>query len=445
MRKLLPLLTLLLLLLPLAALADAEMTITPREKGFDYDIYTGDDQWIVLLYDSENEDGRITLYAEDGHFTGSVELPWGDAGGKYTVTAQDLKQSTIVKKTVTIPQAEGYVAPSGTANAAVKDLTLTATATGFKYSFTAEGTDYMLLYFRSKQQNATFPVYPVNDEGYYEGEVLAELTYARTLFTVQVRTGKGAVKKEDTVRMEYETPAVPAQGEGRLSGVVVCIDPGHQENGKIVSEPIGPGLEGTTEGKGGMAQGVVTLRKEDIVVLETAMILRELLMAEGATVVLTREVQDVFHTNIERAEIAADAGAHIMLRLHCNFSSSNASKTGIQIYAPLSSDYAKAVADSDEYRALGEAFLKEMKIAVGYELEDATGTVRLNNNYVGNNWARMVCFLVEMGYMSNVGEDIKLATPEYQTMLSKGMVEGVYQVALMRGWVTAKETAPDME
>ena len=42
--------------------------------------------------------------------------------------------------------------------------------------------------------------------------------------------------------------------------------------------------------------------------------------------------------------------------------------------------------------------------------------------------------------MSNVAEDIKLATPEYQTMLAEGMVEGIYQVALMRGWV-APETA----
>lgn len=437
MRKLLPLL-LLLLLLPIAALADAEMTLTPYEKGFDYDITT-DDQWIVLIWDSENEDGRITLYAEDGHFTGSVALPWGDEGGKYTVTAQDLKQYKIAKKAITIPRSADYVAPSGKANAAVKTLNLTATATGFKYSFTAKDTDYMLLYFRSKQQNATFPVYPVNDEGLYEGEIVADLTYARTLFTVQVRNGKGAVKKEETVRKEFETPAMPEQKEGRLSGVVVCIDPGHQENGEYVREPIGPGLEGTTVGKGGMAQGKVTYRKEDIVVLETGMILRELLMAEGATVVMTREVQDIFHTNIERCEIAEQAGAHIMLRLHCN-NSSKTSKSGIQIYCPLNSDYARAVAAPEEYRALAQAFLDEMKTAVDYDLKDATGTVRLNDSYVGNNWAKMVCFLVEMGYMSNVAEDIKLATPEYQTMLAEGMVEGIYQVALMRGWV-APETA----
>ena len=434
MRKLLPLL-LLLLLLPLTALAKTEMTLVSEEKGFTYDI-TGDDQWIVLTWDSKSDDGRITLYAKDGHHTGKVELPFGAAGGKYTVTVLDLQQYKAATKTITIPQSADYVSPSGKSAATVKDLTLTATDTGFKYSFVAEGADYLLLYFRSKQQNATFPVYPADESGLYEGEVIADLTYARTLFTVQVQTGKGTVKKEDTVRMGYSFPDAPEAQEGRLSGVIVCIDPGHQENGQYVTEP--NGLSGKSTTKGGMAQGKVTLRKEDIVVLEIGMKLRDLLIREGATVVMTRTEQDEFHTNVERAEIANEAGAHIMLRLHCNNSSSNATKTGIQIYCPMNSDYAKAVAEPTEYRALAQAFLDEVKTAVDYELVDKTGTVRLNDTYVGSNWAKMLCFLVEMGYMSTPAEDVKLSAPEYQDMLAEGMVEGVYQVALMRGWVDAE-------
>ena len=175
---------------------------------------------------------------------------------------------------------------------------------------------------------------------------------------------------------------------------------------------------------GGMAQGKTTLRKESIVVLETGMKLRDLLLKEGATVVMTREVQDIFHTNIERCEIAAEAGAHIMLRLHCD-TNSNTKTTGIQIYGPRNSDYAKAVASVEEYKALGQAFLDEMKTAVDYDLKDATGTVRLNDSYVGNNWAKMTCFLVEMGYMSNPEEDMKLVDPAYQELLVQGMVEGI--------------------
>ena len=437
MRKLLPLMLLLLLCLPLTAQAKTELTLTPLEKGFAYEI-DADEPWVLLIWEGKSESGRKTLCSENGVFTGTVDLPWSGKGGTVSVTVQNLKQRTLAKEKVTLPAAADYVMPSGKSNAAVKGLSLEETPTGFRYSFTAPGTDYLLLSFRSRQATATFPVYPVNDEGLYEGEVVSPLTYARTLFTVQVRNGKGSVKKEATVRKGYEAPAAPEAQAGRLSGVVVCIDPGHQENGRFVNEPIGPGLPGSTTGKGGQAQGTVTLRKEDIVVLETAMLLRDELIRQGATVVLTREVQDVFHTNIERCDIAEAAGAHIMLRLHCN-NSSNKNKTGIQIYAPHNSDYARAVASPEEYRLMGQTFLESMKTAVGYELKDATGVVRLNDNYVGNNWAKMVCFLVEMGYMSNMTEDLKLATPEYQQMLAEGMAEGVYQLALMRGWVAENE------
>ena len=176
MRKLL-LLLLIFCCLPVLAFAATELSVTPYEMGFDYEI-DSTEQWFVLIWDSANEDGRKTLYSEDGHFSGSITLPYGAAGGKYTVTLQNLKQTKVVKKTVQIPQAADYVKPSGSAGAKVNDLTLTETPTGFRYAFTAPDTDYMMLYFRSKQEEATFPVYPVDASGRYEGEILSPLTYA---------------------------------------------------------------------------------------------------------------------------------------------------------------------------------------------------------------------------------------------------------------------------
>ena len=432
MRKLICVL-LMLCCLPIGVQAAVGMRIIPREMGFEYDI-TGDEQWIRLTWKRSGEKGMKTLYSPDGHFEGSIELPHCAAGGRYTVAVENMKAAEVTKQTVDIPQAEGYVSPSGYSNAKVQNLILTETATGFKYSFTAENTDYMMLYYRSIQDEVCFPVYPVDGNGRYEGEVVSDLTYARTLFKVQIRSGSGSLKKEGEVRKGYEAPEAPAPQEGRLSGVVVCIDPGHHENHTGFREQKGPGLSGSVTNTGGMAQGTKTLRKESIVVLETGMILRDMLIREGATVVMTRHAQDDFRTNIDRCNIAEKAGAHILLRLHCNMNN-NKNKTGIAIYGPRNSDYAKAVADAATYRAMGEALLDEMKKATGFELVDKTGIVTLNDDYVGNNWAKMTCFLVEMGYMSNIGEDIKLATPEYQTMLCQGMVEGVYQIALMRGWI----------
>ena len=430
MRKLI--LLMLLLMLPLFAQAEG-LTISPTETGFAYD-FTLEDEWVRLHYKGPNEKGIKTLYAPGGHFTGEIETRCGE-GGKYTITIEDLELKKVLKETVSLPKKADYTPPKGKSNAAVSQLQLEETTTGFKYSFLAPGTDFMMLYFRSIQEEACFPVYPVNDEGLYEGEVVSDLTYARTLFKVQIRNQKGSQKKAGEVRKDYVAPAAPEKQEGRLSGVVVCIDPGHHENHTGFREDKGPGLTGSVLNTGGMAQGKTTLRKESIVVLETGMKLRDLLLKEGATVVMTREKQTDFRTNIGRCNIAEEAGAHILLRLHCNLTS-NTKTTGIQIYGPRNSDYAKAVASVEEYKALGQAFLDEMKKATGFELISKTGNVALNDNYVGNNWAKMVCFLVEMGYMSNAGEDIKLATPEYQQQLAEGMVEGVYQVALMRGWIT---------
>lgn len=430
MRKLI--LLMLLLMLPLFARAEG-LIITSTETGFAYD-FTLEDEWVRLHYKGPNEKGIKTLYVPGGHFTGEIETRCGE-GGKYTVTVEDLELKTLLKKTIQLPKKSGYTAPSGKSSAAVKQLQLEETTTGFRYSFLAPGSDFMMLYFRSIQEEACVPVYPVNDEGLYEGEIVSDLTYARTLFKVQIRTQKGSMKKEGEVRKAYEAPAAPEKQEGRLSGVVVCIDPGHHENHQGFREDKGPGLSGSVLNTGGMAQGKTTLRKESIVVLETGMRLRDLLLKEGATVVMTREKQTDFRTNIDRCNIAEEAGAHILLRLHCD-SNSNARATGISLYCPLNSTYAKAVASAAEYRAAGEAFLDEMKKTTGFEISDKTGRVRLNDNYVGNNWAKMLCFLVEMGYMTNAGEDIKLATPEYQQQLAEGMVEGVYQVALMRGWIT---------
>ncbi|MBQ4579149.1 MAG: N-acetylmuramoyl-L-alanine amidase [Clostridia bacterium] len=432
MRKLICML-LVLCFLPVMGQAAATLSVVPGEAGFSYTV-TGTENWIRLTWKSGASRGMKTLYSADGCFEGEIELPYNQAGGRYTVAVENMKATQAAKTTVNIPAAVDYESPTGLNNAKVQNLILEETAEGFRYSFLAPGTDYMMLYFRSIQEEACFPVYPVNADGLYEGEVVSDLTYARTLFKVEIRNANGNTKKSGEVRKAYEAPEEPMQQQGRLSGVVVCIDPGHHENHQPFKEGKGPGLEGTVNNSGGMAQGLKTLRRESIVTLEAGMVLRDLLIAEGATVVMTRHAVDDFITNIGRCDVAEAAGAHIMLRLHCNMNE-NRNKTGIQVYGPLNSDYAKAVADKATYRTMGQLLLDEMKKATGFALEEKTGRVALNDDYVGNNWAKMTCFLVEMGYMSNIGEDIKLATPEYQTMLAEGMVEGIYQIALYRGWI----------
>ena len=102
----------------------------------------------------------------------------------------------------------------------------------------------------------------------------------------------------------------------------------------------------------------------------------------------------------------------------------------------FSSDYAKAVADPPTYRAMGELLLDALKTRVGYALEDKYGLVTLSDKFVGNNWAQMTCFLVELGFMSTPREDYLLSHPVYQQWLAEGLTQGVYEIALYRGWIT---------
>ncbi len=430
------LLLLLLLLLPCSrCFADAGINMSSRECAVSYSVDLPNQDFLLLSFTAPKESGKMVIYAQDGHFEGEISLRYSQAGGKVklTVTTLDGKRQ-LASGSINLPAASQYRKASGKTSGKVNDLQLEETVNGLRYTFSCAGTDYLMLKVRSKQETAVFPVYP-QENGQYAGEIEMPLTYARTLITVQVLSGKESVLAEAQARKAYEAPAAVERQEGRLSGVTVCIDPGHQENGHLVKEPLGPGLEGSTTGTAGMAQGTETQRKESIVVLEIGMLLRDELLRQGATVVMTRERQDQFLTNQERCQVAADADADIMLRLHADTRQSS-TKLGFSIYAPLHSDYAKAVADPPTYRAMGEMLIDAMKTRVGYALEDRYGTVTLSDQFVGNNWAQMTCFLIEMGFMSTPREDYLLSYPVYQQWLAEGMAQGVYEIALYRGWIT---------
>lgn len=232
------------------------------------------------------------------------------------------------------------------------------------------------------------------------------------------------------LRTAYPVPDAVSQVAGRLSGITVCIDPGHQEEGQFIVEEIGPGLSGTKRSSSGMARGTKTRRMESIVVLEVGFVLRDVLLEQGATVVMTRDRQDIYVSNQQRAQIAADADADFFLRLHGN-NRDNAGIQGIVVYAPVGSDYAKAIADADGWQAMCGIMLAAMQNATG----QTKGSTALTNNYIGNNWALMPNFLIEMGYMSNPAEDMLLSSPDYQELLARGMADGIYDLAVYRGLI----------
>lgn len=222
--------------------------------------------------------------------------------------------------------------------------------------------------------------------------------------------------QSETAEATAEAPAEDGteEPEGRLAGLIIGIDPGHQGKGNSEKEPIAPGSSEKKAKVSSGTQGVSTRIPEYEVNLQVSLALREALEAEGAQVVMTRETHDVDISNMERAIMCNEAGCDLVLRIHCN-GAEDRSVHGIGLYVR------KTGACAEESYAASECILPAMAAATGAR---AQGIFR-RDTYTGLNWSEVPCILVEMGYMSNPDEDKKLCTPEYQQLLIEGMINGI--------------------
>jgi len=130
---------------------------------------------------------------------------------------------------------------------------------------------------------------------------------------------------------EHETAGDIPEKTGRLSGIVIGIDPGHQGKANYDKEPVAPGSSEMKTKVSSGTQGVSTRIPEYEVNLQVSLMLREALEAEGATVIMTRETNDVDISNMERAVLCNEADCDIVLRIHCN-GSENKKVNGIGLY-----------------------------------------------------------------------------------------------------------------
>ncbi len=205
-----------------------------------------------------------------------------------------------------------------------------------------------------------------------------------------------------------------SEGTGRLAGLKIGIDPGHQLQANNEHEPIAPGSKQTKPKVSSGTQGVKTRTPEHVVNLQVSLKLKEALLAEGAEVLMTRETDDVDISNIERAVMMNEAGADLVLRIHCNGSEGSAAN-GTEMFVR------KTGSRADECDAAAQILVKAMVAATGAKNRGVTR----NDTYTGLNWSEVPSILVEMGFMSNPAEDVLLGDPDYQDKLVSGMVEGI--------------------
>lgn len=202
-------------------------------------------------------------------------------------------------------------------------------------------------------------------------------------------------------------------------GPLIAIDPGHQARGNNEHEPIGPGATETKKKVSYGTSGVATGVAESLLNLTVSLQLRDALLAEGYNVLMIREVQEVDISNATRAMMANNAGVDALIRIHAN-GSSNADKQGALTVCPTVNNPYLSVDIRDQSRHLSQIMIDAVCACTGsinrglYQTDTMTGI----------NWCTVPVTILEMGYMSNAEEDIRINTPEFQQQLIQGVCNG---------------------
>lgn len=216
---------------------------------------------------------------------------------------------------------------------------------------------------------------------------------------------------------ENESAGTSSGGE---VGPLVCIDPGHSNSaGKSGRVPLGPGSSDTKPGDVLGTEGVATHVPEYELTLKVSELLRDELEKRGYRVIMTREENDVTVDLVRRAEIANEAGADIMVRIHANGSDNSSAEGALGICITEHNPFIRE--QYGESRKLTEDVLNSY-----CELTSLKNTgIWETDSMATSNWAKMPTTLLELGFMTNPGEDRKMEDPDFQKTMTAGIANGI--------------------
>jgi len=202
-----------------------------------------------------------------------------------------------------------------------------------------------------------------------------------------------------------------------LEGRIIGLDPGHQLTADIELERISPVSKLMKFRMSTGATGIKTGTAESFINLLIAVKLKDMLTESGAKVVMTRVEQDVFLSNAERASVMNTAGVDFWIRLHCD-ASSDSKLSGACVLIPTASETQNIY---DKSLTLGISVLDAFCASTGAK---KLSIVSLSNQ-TGFNWSQSPVITIEMGYLSNPCDDVRLNRDAYQSACAKGVFDGI--------------------
>ena len=218
---------------------------------------------------------------------------------------------------------------------------------------------------------------------------------------------------EETTPAPSPTPTlIPLAADSPdLTGLTIVIDPGHQEQRSDRTEKVADWLSeekcGATSGAVGVTSGV----PEYELTLRIGLKLKNYLEQCGATVILTRETNDVDLTNQERAQIAVDNSADIFIRIHTDVANDSKS-SGVKVFVPNSGEYKNSAVGK------GDILGQTVADSIGLEFLGSKAT----DMYTGLNYANSVAsFQISLGLLSNSNDETVLLDENNQVKICEAV------------------------
>ena len=199
-----------------------------------------------------------------------------------------------------------------------------------------------------------------------------------------------------------------------LRGVTIGIDPGHQGRGNPEKEPQAPGSSIMKAKVTSGATGSFSKVQEHTVNLAVGLALKQKLEEAGARVVMTRRSADVDISNAQRAQLFNEQAVDLGIRLHCNAADSESAQ-GALMLLPQQNPYQSLC------ERAGSSILQAYVAATGFPSEG----IRRLGDQTGFNWCARPIVNLEMGYLTNRSEDLKLSDPAFQQTMAEGIYRGV--------------------
>lgn len=212
-------------------------------------------------------------------------------------------------------------------------------------------------------------------------------------------------------------PATSAPSE--KNGYLVCLDAGHQGKANTDQEPLGPGSSEMKTKVSTGTQGRTSGVAEYVVNLQVALKLQKLLEARGYEVMMIRSDHEVNISNAERAQMANEAMVDAFVRIHCNGTDNTGVNGFLAMIQTPNNPWNGAL--YGEFKRLAQCIVDEACKVTGAKNMGLLET----DGMTGINWCQRPTALVEMGFMTNPEEDMKLVNDAYQDLLAEGIANGL--------------------